>query len=146
MVYCTPMLRLFKTWLILLLITAVPLHAATAGIGLACASTPASSATPNLAASAPAAMPMAPCHGHAAMPAVTAAAETTAQADDSGTQSQHAACSACSAACLGAFMPPPVPGALSLLAGAENVHIAAMPLLPGIIPDGLRRPPRHLRS
>lgn len=135
MVYCAPMLRLFKTWLILLLITAVPLHAATAGLGLPCASAP---------AQAVAAMPMAPCHRHAVMPASTD--EAAKRAGDSDGKNQHTACSACSALCMGAFMAPPMPGALPILRGAERVSIAAMPLHTGIIPDGLRRPPRRLRA
>ena len=141
MIYCAPMLRLFKTWLILLLIAAVPLHAATAGMGLACASA-AVQASPG--ASPAAALPTASCHRHAAIGMDADAA--AAQAGDSGAQNEHPSCSACSAACMGACMPPPVPGALPILAGAESVSIAAMPLLAGIIPDGLRRPPRRLHA
>lgn len=138
MVYCAPMLRLFKTWLILLLMTAVPLHAATAGLGLACAS----ALVP--ASPAPEAMSMAPCHRHAAMPAATV--EAAKQTGDSDAQGGHATCSACSTLCMGAFMPPPRPGTLPVLPGAESVSSAAMPLLDGIIPDGLRRPPRHVHA
>lgn len=138
MVHCATMLRLFKTCLILLLMTVVPLHAATAGIGLACASAMAPAASPP----AVMAMAMAACHGQAAVPMPTTV-EAAKHRGDSGTSDQHAACSACGAACMGAFMPPPMPGTPPILAGAENVSIAAVVLPAGIIPDGVRRPPRR---
>lgn len=122
------MLRLFKTWLILLLIAAVPLQAAAAG---------AMRTRAPLAAS-PAAAMAAACQHHAAQSSAGAPEENKAPA-------KHGACGACSLFCLGALMPPglvlPAAGT-----GAQHVTTATAALLPGFIPDGPRRPPRPLSA
>jgi len=69
---------------------------------------------------------------------------------DHGSKHQHqhktSFCSSCASCCVGAVAPPislkqPSPPALS-----ETVHIPAMPLIAGFIPAGPERPPRHLSA
>ncbi|OEZ82950.1 hypothetical protein JAB8_45330 [Janthinobacterium sp. HH106] len=128
------MLRLFKTWLILLLIAAVPLQAAAAGAMRACAP---------LAASPAAAMAGA-CQHHAAQSsAITDSAGTP---EENKTPAKHAACGACSLFCLGALMPPGLALPAAPVNGAEHAALTTATLLPGFIPDGPRRPPRPLSA
>ena len=134
MLYFPAMLRLFKTWLILLLIAAVPLQAAAAGAMRACAP---------LAASPAAAMAGA-CQHHAAQSsAITDSAGTP---EENKTPAKHAACGACSLFCLGALMPPGLSLPAAAGTGAQRVAAATDTLLPGFIPDGPRRPPRPLSA
>ena len=116
MVYWEGMIRLLTTWLMLLLLTALPLHAGAARIAMACAAV------------------ASPCHQAAS---VTAA---PAPAHDEG--APHASCNACSALCMAACMPPACL-AIPAIKASENVSIAAATLTAGFIPDGPLRPPRH---
>ena len=137
------MLRLFNTWLVLLLITAVPLQAAAAGMGWPCAG---GSPARGQAAHAPAASPMGeacPHHGDAArVSAATADADPGARPRDGG--AGHPACGTCAGFCTGACMPPTLASAPAALRGAENVPPSTTLLFTGFIPDGLLRPPRHV--
>jgi len=127
MLYFPAMLRLFKTWLILLLITAVPLQAAAAD-------------AMRLDAASPAAAMTAACQHHAAQP-------DSADTPENGKASaKHPACGACSAFCLGALMPPCFTVPAVVLNGAEHATTGNAALLTGFIPDGLRRPPRPLSA
>ncbi|SFX30840.1 hypothetical protein SAMN03097694_1572 [Janthinobacterium lividum] len=134
MLYFPAMLRLFKTWLILLLITAVPLQAAAAGATRLCAP---------LAASPAAAMTAACQHHDAQSSTIPDSASTS---ENSKSPAKHPACGACSAFCLGALMPPGVTLPAAVLNGAEHAAVANATLLTGFIPDGLRRPPRPLSA
>lgn len=115
MVYSARMIRLFTTWLMLILLTALPLHAGAARIAIACAA----------AAS--------PCHQQAAK--VTA---THARHDGAA----HTACGSCSALCMAACMPSACL-AVPAITASENVSVAVATLAAGFIPDGPLRPPRH---
>ena len=142
MLYFPAMLRLFKTWLVLLLITALPLQAAAAGMGWPCAD--GSAARPR-AAHAPAASPMGeacPHHGDAAR-----ASAATVEADPGAPMldgAGHPACGSCAGFCTGACMPPTLASAPAALRGAENVTPSATVLFTGFSPDGPLRPPRHV--
>ncbi|AQR69817.1 hypothetical protein BZG29_16920 [Janthinobacterium sp. LM6] len=127
------MLRLFKTWLILLLIAAVPLQATAAGAMRLCAPL----------ADEPAAAMTAACQHHAARS--SAVADSAGTPEDNKTPAKQPACGACAGFCLGALMPPSfaLPAACS---GAQQVTVATATLLAGFIPDGPRRPPRPLSA
>ncbi|MGX9712940.1 hypothetical protein ACWYXJ_01650 [Janthinobacterium lividum] len=127
------MLRLFKTWLILLLITTVPLQAAAAGAMLLCAPL----------ADEPATAMTADCQHHAALSAMPDSASTP---EDDKTPAKHPACGACAGFCLGALMPPSLALPAAACTGAQQVTIATATLLAGFIPDGPRRPPRPLSA
>ncbi|MDO8033508.1 hypothetical protein O3297_08770 [Janthinobacterium sp. SUN128] len=127
------MLRLFKTWLILLLIMTVPLQAAAAGATRLCAPLAASPATAMTAA----------CQHHAALSAMPDSASTP---EDNKTPAKHPACGACAGFCLGALMPPSLALPAAACTGAQQVTIATATLLAGFIPDGPRRPPRPLSA
>ncbi|WP_146009748.1 hypothetical protein [Janthinobacterium sp. ROICE36] len=115
------MLRLFTTWLILLLITAVSLKAGAAG-----------------------AMMAAGCQHHAAQS--SAAAHSAGTQAENKTPAKHPACGACSSFCLGELMPPCLALPAAACSGAQQVTIATATLLTGFIPDGPRRPPRPLSA
>ena len=128
------MLRLFKTWLILLLMTLLPLQAAAAGATRMCAPL----------AALPAAMMAADCQHHAAQSsAVPHSADTQ---EENKTPTKHPACGVCSNFCLGALMPPCLSLPAAARTGAQQVTIATATLLTGFIPDGPRRPPRPLSA
>ena len=130
MLYFPAMLRLFKTWLILLLITAVPLQAAAAGAMRTCAALTAS----------PAAMTTTACQHHAAQP------HSASTPKDIKTPAKHPACGACSSFCLVALMPPSLALPAVVVNGAQQVTTTTAILLTGFIPDGPRRPPRPLSA
>ncbi|MDN2709888.1 hypothetical protein O0880_10735 [Janthinobacterium sp. SUN118] len=120
----------------LILLTSLPLHAAAASMGMACA--PAQShALQGVASEAP----VHPCHQRAAP--LTA---DDAPPGDDGATARHSACDACSVFCLGALMAPPARLAVPDGATSESVSIAAATLAAGYIPDGPRRPPRQTRA
>jgi len=130
MLYFLAMLKLFKTWLILLLITAMPLQAAASGATRMCAPL----------AALPATMLAANCQHHAAQSsAVSHNADTQ---EENTTPAKHPACSVCATFCLGALMPPCLSRPAAACTGAQQVTFATVTLLTGFIPDGLRRPPR----
>lgn len=130
MLYFPAMLRLFKTWLILLLITAVPLQAAAAGATRLCAPR----------AVLPAAMMAADCQHHAAQS--SAVPDSASTPEENKAPAKHPACGACSSFCLGALIPPCLALPAPACSGAQQVTTATATLLTGFIPDGPRRPPR----
>ena len=127
MLYFSAMMRLFKTWLILILMVLLPLQAVAAEIRMACAN-----GQQQAARGLPADTAAAPCHQ---------ARETPLAADAHG--ERHAACGACAAFCLGAFMPASFGTGLPDGSCAEDVTVTETPPPAGFIPDGPRRPPRH---
>ena len=132
MVYFCAMMRLLKTWLLLMLMTLLPLQAVAAGMRLSCANelqgTRHSLSTD---AGAPA------CHQAQATPKMDGTDST-----DSAPGERHAVCGACSASCMGACMSPPSAPALAASDGAQSVPLTDTPPLAGFVPDGPRRPPR----
>ena len=128
------MLKLFKTWLILLLITAMPLQVAASGATRMCAPL----------AALPAAMLAADCqHDAAQSSAVPHNADTQ---EENKTPAKHSACGVCANFCLGALMPPCLSLPAAACTGTQQVTIATATLLTGFIPDGPRRPPRPLSA
>lgn len=127
------MLKLFKTWLILLLMAAVPLQAAAATVARAC--------TPFTPAHASATA----CQQHHAAPSA-APDGASAPGDAKTSPAKHPACAACAAFCLGALMPPSCALPAAAVNGAAHAASSVAALLPGFIPDGLRRPPRPLSA
>ncbi|MCX7291206.1 hypothetical protein [Janthinobacterium sp.] len=134
MLYFPAMLRLFKTWLIVLLIAAVPLQAAAAGTMRLCA-------PPGPVHASPAAAMTAACRHHGALP--SAIADSDGTPEDGKAPAKSPACGACSGFCLGALMPPCLALPPAACTGAQQVTAANAPLLVGFIPDGPRRPPRQ---
>jgi hypothetical protein len=82
-----------------------------------------------------------PAMDHAAMAMPTH--EACMEAPATGAKSQHG-CGASGACCVGAAVPPGLPG-VALPADAPDVHHSAIITpLAGHIPDGLERPPKFL--
>ena len=124
MVYWAGMIRLFTTWLMLILLTALPLHAGAARIAMACAA------------------PAGACHEQAAGVTAAHAQTTLAAAPAHNDGAPHASCNTCSALCMAACLPPACL-AIPAITASENVSIATAALAAGYIPDGPLRPPRH---
>lgn len=121
MVYWAPMMRLFKTWLVLLLMTLLPLQAASAGIGMSCDDS----------------LPQ------AVLADAEACQHQQAPASDNAPADLHGVCNTCLALCMGALMPPGTPSCLAACGATPHAAISDTLLLPGFVPDGPRRPPRQ---
>ncbi|MGK5028785.1 hypothetical protein [Janthinobacterium sp. DSP2-3-3] len=124
------MMRFFKTWLILILMTLLSLQAAAAGMRMSCAH-----GAQGVAHKVPARAIAQSCHQVQATPDMAGA--------DSAPGERHAVCGVCSAFCMGALVPPSIAPALPACSGAESVTMTTTPLPAGFVPDGPRRPPRH---
>ncbi|WP_317204170.1 hypothetical protein [Janthinobacterium sp.] len=130
--------RVFKTFLLWLLIAALPLQGMAAAIKLSCGPAhPAMSAQGGVVE-----------HVHHAGVAHDDGAVTatpTAHADHSPTPHEHKG-SLCGGAvcCSGAAAPPMAPGLLHSFNSAETHFVSAAILPAGFIPDSLERPPRYI--
>jgi hypothetical protein len=146
------MTRFFKTLLIWILVAVVPLHAVAATVGMSCA--PAHQQAMQVVMSHDATHAMSDDTGHhhdraehaGEHSAAAMSADTDAGDTDRPDHSTHSTCSACSAFCMGAAAPPSVSVSLPPFSGSENVVVSAAPRVSGFIPEGLRRPPRHISA
>jgi hypothetical protein len=143
--------RVLKTFLLWLLIAALPLQGMAAVIKASCG--PRHHDMPSVmmsvvehhhdSSSAPHQHDMADMNSAAD---VASAANT---ADDSQNLKQvhkTSYCSACAACCVGAVAPPSVVYLVSPLARGETVAIAPLVSFTGFIPASLERPPKHFSA
>lgn len=135
--------RTLKTLLLWLLMAVLPLNAVAAAMGMSCSTVHDRAAQ---AASAAAVEHKASEHSaHHAAGHESAAAQPDA-APDAGDHAGHSTCSACSAFCVGAVAPPPAVIPAPSTNGSEIVLISPAPWVAGFVPDGHKRPPRHLSA
>lgn len=124
----------------------LPLNAVAAAMGVSCSALHAGTQV-NVAAAVPAdaaGVPVAAID-HSAHHGDSQAAPAQEEAgSDATSASGHTTCSACSAFCIGAVAPPPALMAAHPTNGSEIVLISPSPWLAGYIPDGHKRPPRHI--
>ncbi|MES2759105.1 MAG: hypothetical protein V4693_17165 [Pseudomonadota bacterium] len=137
--------RFLKTLLIWILIAVLPLSSAAAAIGMSCAPGHQQAMQGEIAHDGGHVMDDENSNhhagaGHASSASDTARADTPSDAH----QADHSTCSACSAICMGAAAPPPVPFAIPSFSGSEDLIVSAVPRVSGFIPEGLRRPPRQI--
>ena len=135
--------RTLKTLLLWLLMAVLPLNAVAAAMGMSCSAV---HDRARQAASVDAVERQASDHSahHAAGHEATAAQPGVAT--DTGDQSEHSTCSACSAFCVGAVAPPPAVIPAPSTNGSEIVVMSPAPWVAGFVPDGHKRPPRHLSA
>ena len=142
--------RALKTFLLWLLLAALPLQGMAAAIQASCgpahlhSGQAAPAATHNHFHEAGAGHDAAGHdHSHAAADAARNADDASAS---SAKASAHGSCSACAACCIGATAPPPVSFPAPYRGNSESVAVSPPPLVAGFIPGGLERPPKRLSA
>jgi hypothetical protein len=138
--YTYEMNRVLKTFLLWLLLAALPLQGIAAAVQASCG--PA-------AHDGAAEMTMqAKSHHHEGDGAADSASVVAASSDGDSADIQHknSVCSACAACCVGAVAPP----SISTLTPAYSTSLPAVsspaPLVAGFIPAGLERPPKRITA
>jgi hypothetical protein len=143
--------RLLKTFLLWLLIAALPLQGVAAVVKASCGQRHHSAFMAAGHASGHAHEDGAAHHGHGDMHETMSAAddEPPNVGNDSPSDSAkqvHTACSACAACCVGAVAPP---SSVALTSTFDKVSTALTPpasSFTGFIPPGLERPPKSLSA
>ena len=143
--------RLLKTFLLWLLIAALPLQGVAAVVKASCGQRHHSTSIAAGHAIDHAHEDGAAHHGHGDMHETMSAADD--EPPDAGKDSPsdsakpvHGACSACAACCVGAVAPP---SSVDLTPAFDKVSTAITPAAPsfaGFIPPGLERPPKSLSA
>jgi hypothetical protein len=140
--------RILKTFLLWLLIAALPIQGMAAVVKASCGPTHHQSV---------AAMMAEHHHAHdghhhhadaniAADEHRSASSTASDKASDKAQAQKSAFCSACAACCFGAAAPPPVVFWSPTLVRSEAKPIPLAVLFTGYIPAGLERPPRHFSA
>jgi hypothetical protein len=145
------MIRAFKTFLLWLLIAALPLQGMAAALKASCGPAHHSST---------AAVTMA--HGnhhdvqathdhhydHLMAHSDSVGSDSAATADESSSHHQHKSsyCSACAACCAGAVAPPAALIWPPVYTSSEIIVVPPPVLVAGYVPDGLERPPRYISA
>lgn len=134
------MTRVFKTFLLWLLLAALPLQGIAAAIQTSCG--------PMSHHDSAETVVVAQSHHHEGDGAASPAKVVLAKATGNATDVKHAnsSCSACAVCCVGAVAPP----SASILTPAYSktlpVVISPSPLVVGFIPAGLERPPKRITA
>ena len=129
------MKRAFNTFLLWLLIAALPLQGFAAALQASCGSS---------AHHTPADM-VAPAQDHAQHDDAAMAGHGSA-ADDTTAKHKHSSCSACATCCIGAIAPPSVTIASMSDGNVQPTLSSPSPLVTGFIPPGLERPPKRVTA
>lgn len=134
--------RALTTFLLWLLIAALPLQGFSAAVQASCATT-AHHAVAQMDAPPPQSNAE---HGHDAHNAHHADAAGDAAEAGHSTIAKHtsSSCSACASCCVGASAPPCLSLASLAYGSSQPVVSYPAPLVTGFIPAGLERPPKHL--
>jgi hypothetical protein len=142
------MKRMLKTFLLWLLIAAVPVQAIAAMAGMSCGPAHASAAVSQAADHL---LDQQEQHAHHAMSdSSTPGSQAHPVEADTSTEhhgkAPHAKCSACSAFCIGAVAPPsPIQTNLAPKGSGAKVT-SNPPSITEFSPEGRKRPPRHLSA
>jgi hypothetical protein len=140
------MIRAFKTFLLWLLIAALPLQGMATALKASCGPT------------ATAAMAHGNHHDvdatqdhhrdHLTAHSDSATSNSTGTTDESSSHHQHKSsyCSACAACCAGAVAPPSALTWPPVYTSSETIVVPPPILVAGHIPDGLERPPRRISA
>jgi hypothetical protein len=146
------MIRKFKTLLLWLLITALPLQGMAAVMKASCGTAHHGSA-PTVAMVNEHHHDQHAMHehrhgDHAVTHADSTVSDSSVKSDQSSAGHQHknSSCSACAACCAGAVAPPSALLLAPVRMSSEAVLVSPAPLVTGHIPGGLERPPRHISA
>jgi hypothetical protein len=146
------MIRAFKTLFILLLMAALPVQGLATVMKASCG--------PAHHSSVPVAVAAHQLHHDAGAihsddhhddaiahsPTDISSSDSSVTADKSPESYKSSYCSVCAACCIGAAAPPSALNPTAGHSGSEIVLISLTPLVAGYIPDGLKRPPRHISA
>lgn len=143
--------RLVKTFLLWLLIAALPLQGFAAAKQTFCSPSHHNVLMNMNAAVSEHSHENKALHSHdeGAASAHHSTAENPVLADNSsGSHHKHqnSSCSNCAACCVGAVAPPSVVVLTPVYAAAKFLVISPAPLVTGFIPAGLERPPKHISA
>ena len=134
--------RAFKTFLLWLLMAALPLQGFAAAMPSGCGS-----ARHGLAVTEAHHHGGIAGHGHdGAHHSASDSAAKTNHAPGASHEHQHSSCSACAACCVGATAPPSSSTLTPAYCNSESFVISQVPLVAGFIPAGLERPPKHISA
>lgn len=129
------MKRAFHTFLLWILIAALPLQGFAAALQASCGTS----------AHHAAADMVAPAQSHAQHDHQASAGHDD-DAGDTAAKHKQSSCSACAACCIGAIAPPSVSLASMAYSNAQSAVSSPAPLLTGVIPPGLERPPKRVAA
>lgn len=138
--------RFLKTLLLWLLLAALPLQGMAAALQTACGPT-----ERNGSSGTAASMPSHHHHdgdtGHAHVADGDTASESPTSSDKSSDAGHtHSGCSACASCCVGAAAPPSTLDLPAVHGDSLPVVISPIPLVAGVVPGGLERPPRRVTA
>lgn len=138
--YTYEMNRLFKTFLLWLLLAVLPLQGTAAAVQTSCGPMPHHGAAEMVM--------QAQSHHHegddAADSVTVVAAKSAGDSADIKHKSSH--CSACAACCVGAVAPPSISALTSAYSSSLLEVVSPSPLVTGFIPAGLERPPKRITA
>lgn len=129
------MKRAFHTFLLWLLIAALPLQGFAAALQASCGTSAHHEAAEMVASAQSHAQ-----HDHEA---------SAGHHDDTGhtaAKDKHSSCSACAACCISAIAPPSVSLPSMAHSNARPAASSPAPLITGFIPPGLERPPKRVTA
>jgi hypothetical protein len=137
--YPYEMNRVLKTFLLWLLLAALPLQGFAAAVQASCG--------PAAHHDAPEMKMQAQSHHHEgdAADSVTVLADKSA-GDSADIKHKTSVCSACAACCVGAVAPPSVSALFSTYGSSLPKVVSPSPLVTGFIPAGLERPPKRITA
>ena len=133
------MSRFLKTFLLWLLLAALPLQGIAAAAQTSCG--------PMAHHGAADSVPQAQLHhhdGHGAADSVKAAAKSTG--DPTDLKHKSSICGACATCCVGAVAPPTVSAFTPVYSSSLPVIVSPSSLVTGFIPAGLERPPKRITA
>jgi hypothetical protein len=145
------MSRILKTYLLWLLIAALPMQSMAAVVNMSCGTAHHDFLSPVLSEVQPD-QHMRPHHMHhhgaqvVAMDDHHATSATDSIASHQHHHPKHSSCSACAACCVGAAAPPPAALWSPETARSESVTTPSPVLHLGFVPSSLDRPPRHFSA
>lgn len=137
--YTYKMNRVFKTFLLWLLLAALPLQGFAAAVQTSCGP---------MAHHGLSEMAMEPLHHHASDNAANSLTVKSAKpsGDSADAKQKSSFCSACATCCVGAVAPPSVFPLTPVYSSSLAAISTLSPLVTGFIPTGLERPPKRITA
>jgi len=138
--YTYKMNRAFKTFMLWLLLAALPLQGFAAAVQMSCG--------PMAHHGSSEMVIHAESHRHEGDSAASPSTEAAAKSSGSSADAKHKSsfCSACATCCVGAAAPPSISVLTPVYSSSLPVISSPAPLLAGFIPAGLERPPKRITA
>ena len=138
--YPDEMNRVFKTFLLWLLLAALPLQGFAAAVQTSCG--------PMAHHGSSEMVMQAESHDHEGDGAASSSTEAASKSFSHSVDAKHKSsfCSACATCCVGAVAPPCVSVLTPVYSSSLPVFFSPAPLVTGFIPAGLERPPKRITA